>query len=103
MPASTLASLSYGISTPAELFEKLKMDGDRLTEHPHPHDVFNFIITSAVLNEWIRKTHKSENEVKNFIEALDKDVWHLLPKGTSVGSLSGLTFCRQVRTFVITS
>lgn len=83
MSGSTLASLSYGISTPAELFEKLKLDGDRLTECPHPHDVFNFIITSAVLNEWIRKAHKLEDGVNEFIEALDTDRWELLPERTS--------------------
>ena len=54
MTRNTLATLSYGISTPEELFEKLKADGVRLTAQPHPHDVFNFVITSAVLNEWIR-------------------------------------------------
>ena len=85
MPGNTLASLSYGISTPAELFEKLKTDGERLSlnEHPHPHDVFNFVVTSAVLNEWIRKAHKHEAEVKSFIEALDTDTWNLLPERTS--------------------
>lgn len=82
MPGTTIASLSYGITTPAELFEKLKVDGDRLTERLHPHDVFNFIVTSAVLNEWIRKAHRSVIEVKAFTEALDKGVWDLLPKDT---------------------
>lgn len=49
MPSSTLAALSYGISTPEELFEKLIADGNRLTENPHPHDVFNFIITKLFI------------------------------------------------------
>ena len=83
MPSSTLAALSYGISTPEELFEKLIADGNRLTENPHPHDVFNFIITSAVLNEWIRKAHKFQPGVEDFIKALDADKWELLPADTS--------------------
>lgn len=82
MQRSTLASLSYGISTPAQLFEKLKGDGDRLTEKPHPHDVFNFIITSAVLNEWIIRVHKFEVGVRDFAEALETENWKLLPANT---------------------
>lgn len=83
MPSGTLASLSYGISTPAEVFEKLKADGTRLTENPNPHDIFNFIITSAVLNEWIRKVHKLKFEVDDFIKALDTNTCQFLPARTS--------------------
>jgi hypothetical protein len=82
MSGPTIATLSYGISTPDELFEKLKMDGDRLTEQTHPHDIFNFIITSAVLNEWIRKAHGSVAEVKEFATALNQGEWGLLPLAT---------------------
>lgn len=82
MPGTKISSLSYGISSPAELFEKLKSDARRLNERPHPHDIFNFIITSAVLNEWIRKAHKSKAEVLEFSEALDRGDWRRLPKGT---------------------
>jgi hypothetical protein len=83
MTRNTLATLSYGISTPEELFEKLKADGVRLTAQPHPHDVFNFVITSAVLNEWIRKVYRNKGVVREFAEALDKADWNLLPQSTT--------------------
>ncbi len=83
MSRRTIASLSYGISTPEELFEKLKSDGDLLQERPHPHCIFNFIITCAVLNEWIRKAYKDGAGVGDFIEAMNKSDWQLLPEMTN--------------------
>lgn len=82
MTGNTLASLSYGISRPEDLLEKLKSDGERLGAQPHPYDVFNFIVTSAVLNEWIRKVHKTVAEVDEFRRALDTNSWRLLPAST---------------------
>ncbi len=51
----TLQRLSYGLADPVELFEKLKIDAARLTRKPHPFDMFNFIVTAAVLAEWVQK------------------------------------------------
>jgi len=45
MGTRTMAHLSYGISTPADLFEKLGRDGAKLTAVPDPDDVFNFFVT----------------------------------------------------------
>lgn len=83
MRSSTLASLSYGLARPADLLVKLKADGSRLSADPHPHDVFNFIITSAVLNEWTRKVHGSIEEVKQFADSLERQSWELLPPQTN--------------------
>lgn len=69
-----MTQLSYGISKPADLLEKLILDGNRLTEKPNPHDVFNFVVTAAVLNEWVRKYYSKHPTVIALIDAQkDKD------------------------------
>lgn len=83
MSRQDLTSISYGISSPEELFAKLKFDGSRLTATPHPYDVFNFIITSAVVGEWIRKVYHAVPAVRQLAEALDKKDWALLPSQAS--------------------
>jgi hypothetical protein len=51
----TMSVLSYGICSPRDLFEKLKIDGAKLSAAPNPHDVFNFVVTASSLTEWILK------------------------------------------------
>lgn len=55
MPRNTMTDISYGISRPHDLLEKLKHDGDKVGANPHKYDLFNLFVTAAVLNEWIRK------------------------------------------------
>ena len=55
MSTNTMTDISYGISRPQDLLEKLKHDGDKVDANPHKYDLFNFFVTAAVLNEWIRK------------------------------------------------
>lgn len=55
MAKSTMTEISYGISRPQDLLEKLKHDGNNIDANPHKYDLFNFFVTAAVLNEWIRK------------------------------------------------
>lgn len=62
----TMAQFSYGIKRPADLLAKLKQDGEKLTTSPHPYDVFNFIVTAAVLAEWIQKFYCSSSVPKSF-------------------------------------
>ena len=64
MPKSTMNELSYGISKPKDLLDKLIFEGDKLNENPHPYDLFNFFVTAAVLNEWIVKYYSNYSWVK---------------------------------------
>lgn len=69
-----MAQLSYGIAKPVDLLSKLTIDGSKLTEKPHPHDVFNFVVTAAVLNEWVRKYYSKRQAIISLIDAQkDKD------------------------------
>ena len=62
----TMEQLSYGIERPSDLLAKLRWDGDKLTESPHPYDVFNFVLTAAVLAEWIQKFYSSDSAPEPF-------------------------------------
>lgn len=64
----TMRKLSYGIQQPSELFEKLKWDAEKLTPSPHPYDVFNFILTSATLAEWIQKYYVTDSGIGIFFK-----------------------------------
>ena len=55
----TMEELSYGLEQPRDLLEKLKWEADKLGESPHAYDVFNFIVTAAVLAEWIQQAYSS--------------------------------------------
>ncbi|WPL17497.1 hypothetical protein Thiowin_02516 [Thiorhodovibrio winogradskyi] len=56
-----MAVLSYGIETPKHLLKKLEHEANQLTETPHPYCVFNFLLTAAVLAEWVHKYYESYN------------------------------------------
>lgn len=62
----TMKHFSYGISKPSDLLEKLNWDAEKLTESPHPYDVFNFILTAAVLAEWIQQFYRSDSAAEPF-------------------------------------
>ena len=64
MPKSTMYELSYGISKPRDLLNKLIFEGDKLYENPHPYDLFNFFVTEAVLNEQIFKYYSDYSLIK---------------------------------------
>jgi hypothetical protein len=74
-----MADLSYGISTPEDLLEKLKRDVAKLTPEPHPDYVFNFIITAATLNEWLRKVFRGNELVEAISSAFTVRDWQALP------------------------
>lgn len=76
-------ALSYGINSPSDLLEKLRMDAQKLFAETHPYDVFNFIVTAAVLNEWCMKVYSGigiADEVKKAVEQKD---FELLPVVTA--------------------
>ena len=75
----TMEQLSYGIERPSDLLAKLRWDADKLTESPHPYDVFNFVLTAAVLAEWIQKFYSSDSAPEPFSAPnKERKVW-LLP------------------------
>jgi hypothetical protein len=59
MATNTMTDISYGISRPQDLLEKLKHDGNKVVANSHKYDLFNFFVTAAVLNEWIRKYYSA--------------------------------------------
>ena len=78
MTKSTMRYLSYGLEKPRDLLQKLTLDARKLTTAPDPHDVFNFIVTAAVLNEWITKYYPANPMVIAVNKArTDKDISHL--------------------------
>jgi hypothetical protein len=78
-----MRQLSYGIDCPEDLYEKLKHDASKLTATPHPHDVFNFVVTSSVLNEWAFQVYRDHPTVKEIKNAKEKGIFDLLPPQTS--------------------
>lgn len=74
----TMAQLSYGIKQPRDLLEKLKLDAEKLTSAAHPYDVFNFIITAAVLAEWIEKFYSSQSDTYPFSIPSKNNRWSWL-------------------------
>jgi hypothetical protein len=83
MQKRTMKQLSYGIDNPRNLLAKLKWDANKLTESPHPYDVFNFILTAAILAEWIQKFYVSESAPEPFSAPTKKRHTWLLPDGSS--------------------
>ncbi len=59
-----ISELSYGISTPQDLLNKLLRDAEKAQNTHHPDDLFNFFITVAALREWV-------------IELYPKDLWKI--------------------------
>ncbi len=72
----TMEQFSYGIERPSDLLSKLKWDAEKLTRTPHPYDVFNFILTAAVLAEWIQKFYSSASVPEPF-SGPKNEVWVL--------------------------
>lgn len=62
----SIESLSYGLTHPSQLLEKLKLDSEKLGTSPHPYDVFNFVVTAAVLAEWIQKRYETTQTADPF-------------------------------------
>ncbi|OQW43068.1 MAG: hypothetical protein A4S08_10245 [Proteobacteria bacterium SG_bin4] len=64
----TMQHLSYGIERPCDLLKKLEWEADKLRNKPHAYDVFNFMLTAAVLAEWIQKFYSSDSVPDPFAE-----------------------------------
>jgi len=75
----TMQQLSYGIERPSDLLAKLKWDADKLSVSPHPYDVFNFVLTAAVLAEWIQQFYSSASAPEPFSAPTKKRKTWLLP------------------------
>lgn len=82
MPKATMNEISYGINKPQDLLNKLVLDGEKVDANPHPHDMFNFFVTAAVLNEWVVEYY-SGAIVQGIKDALNDNVAEKLPVETS--------------------
>jgi hypothetical protein len=65
-PKKNMGEISYGISNPSELLEKLLLDADSLEYPYHPHAIFNFFITAYSLSEWVEKYYDSKDRKVKF-------------------------------------
>lgn len=82
MTRRTMQQLSYGITHPVDLLDKLKHDASKLTRTPNPYDVFNFVVTAAVLNEWCSQFYKNHSFASQIWKAKERKDFNLLPKET---------------------
>ena len=80
MVKRTMASLSYGFSTPQDLIEKLSRDGAKLSPEPDPDDVFNFLVTAAAVYEWIRAAFREHSLMIAIGDALKEGRWESMPQ-----------------------
>jgi len=79
MTKLSMQDISYGISKPSDLYGKLKRDAMKLTEAPHPYDIFDFVVTAAVLNEWVLKSYASHPFVAALADAQNAKNYSSLP------------------------
>lgn len=82
MAQNSMSSLSYGLHRPEDILKKLVHEGQKVEEDPHPFDVFNFVITAAVLNEWIVRSNPTAPEIIGILEAKKTCNHLLLPNST---------------------
>lgn len=75
----SIKTLSYGLTHPRQLLEKLQFDAEKLGHSPHPNDVFNFVVTAAVLAEWAEKFYQPDKAVDSFclLNRENNRRWHL--------------------------
>lgn len=59
MNQRSIREIHYGIESPRDLLGKLLADASKISEVPDKYDMFNFVVTAAVLSEWITKFYKS--------------------------------------------
>jgi hypothetical protein len=74
-----MSQLSYGLETPEDILAKLTSDAGKLTRTPHAYDVFNFMVTAAVLNEWVVKYYRPHPIVAAIEQASERRDSSLLP------------------------
>lgn len=78
-----MATISYGISKPKDVLEKLQHDANELKYPYNPHYIFNFIVTAYSLSQWIEKYyHSSERAVAFKVGKRKSECWKL-PKNAS--------------------
>lgn len=63
----------YGLNHPQQLLDKMKRDGAKLEPNYEWADVFNFIVTTAVLNEWVIKFYEIKGVLSETLKAARVD------------------------------
>ncbi|OOE76340.1 hypothetical protein [Salinivibrio sp. ML290] len=56
---SNLVDGNYIIKDPSELLNKLLFEAGKISGVPDKHDFFNFVVTAAILSEWVCKYYGS--------------------------------------------
>jgi hypothetical protein len=79
MTKTTMSQLSYGLEKPEDLLLKLAQDGSKLTGATHAYDVFNFVVTAAVMYEWTRKYYAWHPTVQAIVKAIEDNDVELFP------------------------
>ncbi|MCF7481569.1 hypothetical protein L3V31_07485 [Vibrio sp. J1-1] len=62
---SANSGINYVIQEPLELLDKLLFEAEKIVSIPNKNDFFNFVVTAAVLTEWICE-HYDEQMDANF-------------------------------------
>lgn len=75
MPKRSMQEVHYGIQTPHDLLKKLLIDAEKISSLPDKNDLFNFVVTAAVLSEWILKYYDDvlSHDLKMVINGCGKD------------------------------
>jgi hypothetical protein len=70
-------SLTFGIETTRELFEKLKRDAAALKEEVSSDNFFNFVVTGYSMIDWVKNdpTVPAKAKEKQVIDALYQEHW----------------------------
>lgn len=55
---SSSVDISYVMKEPSELLDKLLFEAENIVGIPNKYHFFNFVITAAILSEWILKHYK---------------------------------------------
>jgi len=84
MSKKTMMEMHYGIKNPRDLLGKFIFDAGKISERPHKYDLFNFVLTSAALSEWIGKFYEESisSDLTDFMLGkpekcpfIEADVW----------------------------
>lgn len=67
---SDSVKVDYIIQKPTELLTKFLLEAEKINGIPSRNDFFNFVVTSAILSEWIHKHYKFVVS-KDFIDTFE--------------------------------
>jgi hypothetical protein len=63
-------SLTYGLKTPRDMFEKLRREHARLKAQVTSDNLFNFVVTAYHIRDWVKKHPAATQAAKNNARSL---------------------------------